>query len=141
MNSPHKFEGKHSELTRQIIGAFYRVYNNLGYGFLEKIYEKAMSIKLTKLGLVCKTQEPIKVYYEGIIIGDFFTDLIVNDLIIVELKTAEKIIEEHQAQLLNYLKATQYEVGLLLNFGPKPAFDRRIFENARKGPLTWTTRE
>jgi len=99
-----------------------------------------LSIELTKLGLVCKSQQPIKVYYDGAIIGDFFADIIVNDLIIIELKTADKIIEEHQAQLLNYLKATHYEVGLLLNFGPKPVFDRKIFENARKGSLTWISK-
>ena len=131
------FVGKHSELTGKIIKVFYEVYNNLGYGFLEKIYEKVMFIELSKLGFKCQAQKPIKVFYDGAIIGDYFADLVVDDLILIELKTADKMSNEHIAQLLNYLKATRYEVGLLFNFGPDPELDREVFDNERKGSLSW----
>ncbi len=114
---------KHSELTEQIIGAFYAVYSTLGYGFLEEVYEKAMDIELKKRGLIPATQMPIEVYY---------TDIVVNDLVILELKAVKTLVVEHEAQLLNYLKATPFEVGLLLNFGPKPETKRRSFDNVRK---------
>lgn len=114
---------KHENLTGQIIKAFYNVYNELGYGFLEKVYEKAL-----KVG----RQRPVKVYYLGRQVGDYYADLIVEGLVIIELKCAETLCEAHEAQLLNYLKATDIEVGLLLNFGPKPAFRRKIFTNDKK---------
>ncbi|MDD2922588.1 MAG: GxxExxY protein [Anaerolineales bacterium] len=123
---------KHSELTEQIIGAFYTVYSTLGYGFLEDVYEKAMEIELKKRGLTPKTQMPIEVYYADQMIGQYYADIVVNDLVIIELKAAKYLVAEHEAQLLNYLKATRYEVGLLLNFGPKPETKRRSFNNARK---------
>lgn len=123
---------KHSELTEQIIGAFYAVYSTLGYGFLEEVYEKAMEIELKKRGLTPQTQKPIEVYYAEQLIGQYYADIVVNDLVIVELKAAKILISEHEAQLLNYLKATPYEVGLLLNFGPKPETKRRSFDNNRK---------
>ncbi len=123
---------KHSELTEQIIGAFYAVYSTLGYGFLEDVYEKAMEIELKKRGLTPKTQKSIEVYYADQVIGQYYADIVVNDLVIIELKAAKYLVAEHEAQLLNYLKATPYEVGLLLNFGPKPETKRRSFDNARK---------
>jgi len=123
---------KHSELTEKIIGAFYDVYSKLGYGFLEDIYEKAMVIELKKRRLVPDTEKPIEVFYEGQLIGKYYADIIVNDLIILELKSVKVLVVEHEAQLLNYLKATPYEVGLLLNFGPKPETKRRSFDNNRK---------
>ena len=123
---------KHSELTEQIIGAFYAVYSALGYGFLEKVYIKAVMIELKKRGLNVQDEFPIHVYYDGQLIGEYFADLVVNELVILEIKAAKAFATEHEAQLLNYLKATPYEVGLLLNFGPKPETKRRSFDNNRK---------
>lgn len=123
---------KHSDLTEQIIGAFYAVYSNLGYGFLEDVYVKAMEIELKKRDLFPNTEQSIDVYYADVLIGKYFADIVVNDLVIVELKAAKTLAVEHEAQLLNYLKATPYEVRLLLNFGPKPETKRRSFDNTRK---------
>lgn len=122
----------HEELTNQIIQSFYRVYNKLGYGFLEKVYENAMVIELIRAGLKVEQQRNIRVYYDGNEVGDYYADLIVNGLVIVELKAAESLCEEHQTQLINYLKATNIEIGLLLNFGRKAEFKRKIFTNDRK---------
>jgi GxxExxY protein len=122
---------KHSDLTSAIIGAFYDVYNELGYGFLEKVYENALVYELAKRGLNVHQQMPIKVYYDDQLVGQYFADLLVSDAVIVELKAAEAIAEEHEAQLLNYLKATEIDVGLILNFGPKPQVMRKVFETAR----------
>ena len=123
----------HEKTTDKIIKAFYKVYNKLGYGFLEKIYEKSMIIELEKLGLNVISQKNIKVYYENIEVGSYFADLLVNNLVIIELKAVKSICEEHEAQLINYLRATKVEVGLLLNFGKKPEFKRKIFSNNKKG--------
>jgi GxxExxY protein len=123
---------KHEALTKQIIGAFYDVYNALGYGFLERVYENAMTIELRKRGLRVTTQAPINVYYDGEVVGDYVADMIVEDKVIVELKAVRQLQTTHEAQLLNYLNATLYEVGLLFNFGPKPVFKRKIFDNERK---------
>ncbi len=128
-------EYKHSELTRRIIGIFFDVYNALGYGFLEKVYENAMALRLRKAGFRVVQQQPIKVYFDGEVIGEYAADLVVNDLVLVELKAARELADEHEAQLLNYLKATEYEVGLLLNFGPKPKFVRKAYDNANKRNL------
>jgi GxxExxY protein len=122
----------HQNITDKIIKSFYTVYNILGYGFLEKVYENALMIELTKAGLSVLKQQPIKVEYEGKLVGEYYADLIVEDIIIIELKAAESIAEEHEHQLLNYLKATDKEVGLLLNFGKKPQFKRKIFQNNNK---------
>ena len=123
---------KHSDLTEQIIGAFYAVYSVLGYGFLENVYVKALVIELKNRGMNAQKEFPIEVYYAGQQIGEYYADLIVNDLVILEIKAVKNLIDEHEAQLLNYLKATPYEVGLLLNFGPKPETKRRSFDNTRK---------
>jgi GxxExxY protein len=120
---------KHQALTEQIIKAFYKVYNTLGYGFLEPVYQKAMEIELTKMGLQVLPQAPIDVYYDGQKVGNYFADLIVNDLVILELKAVESLAARHGTQLINYLKATRREIGLLMNFGPKPEFQRRIFDH------------
>jgi GxxExxY protein len=122
----------HEEITSQIIAAFYDVYNKLGYGFLEKVYENAIVIELRKRGLKVIQQGPIQVYYDGQIIGEYFADLLVDDKVIVELKAVAEIIKAHENQLVNYLKATSLEVGLILNFGPEPKFKRKIFSNSRK---------
>jgi len=130
---------KHEKLTEQIIGAFYTVYNVLGYGFLEKVYENALAIELRKMGLTVVQQAPIKVYYAGAVVGEYYADLLVADAVIVEIKAVRALAKEHEAQLLNYLKATPYEVGLLLNFGPKPEIKRKVYDNERKGGLGWDT--
>jgi len=122
----------HKETTDQIFRAFYKVYNELGFGFLEKVYENAMFLELSSMGLMCEKQKPIKVYYSGQKVGEYFADMIVNDCVIIELKAAENLCEEHEFQLINYLKATEIEVGLLLNFGKKPQYKRKIFTNELK---------
>ncbi len=120
---------KHSEITEKIIKAFYKVYNSLGYGFLEKVYENALFIELVAMGLLVEKQKQIKVYYDGKDVGEYFADLFVEGCVIVELKAAESLCEEHEFQLINYLKATEIEVGLLLNFGKKPEIRRKVFSN------------
>lgn len=122
----------HKNITDIILKSFYKVYNNLGYGFLEKVYENALLYELRNQGLDCEKQKPIKVYYEQIQVGEYYADIIVNECIILELKAAESIAEEHEFQLINYLKATEIEIGLLLNFGKNPEFKRKIFTNNKK---------
>jgi GxxExxY protein len=131
MNTDYK-DIKYKELTEKIIGIFYRVYNNLGYGFLEKVYENAMMIEFKRDDIHAVSQYTIKVFYEGEIVGEYFTDILVDDKAIVEIKAVRNLALEHEAQLLNYLKATDKEVGLLLNFGPKPEIKRKVFDNIRK---------
>ena len=123
---------KHADVTGRILKAFYAVYNNLGYGFLEKVYRNAMAIELRKMGLKVLQQSPIVVLYDSEVVGEYFADLLVEDKVIAELKAARSITDVHEAQLLNYLKATEYEVGLLLNFGPKPDKRRKIYDNELK---------
>jgi GxxExxY protein len=110
---------EYRELTEKIIGCAYRVYNRMGFGFLESVYEKCMLIELEKAGLDPDSQKPIKVYYDDEIVGDFVADIIVNDTIILELKSVRRIIRAHEVQLVNYLVATRKSVGLLLNFGER----------------------
>ena len=116
----------HSELSSEILKAFFNVYNTLGFGFLEKVYENAMMIELSKLGLQCSQQQHIDVFYDAEKVGDYFADIIVEDKIIIELKAAEALSPEHEAQLVNYQRATEIEVGLLLNFGKTPQHKRRV---------------
>jgi GxxExxY protein len=132
-----KFEGKHAELTEKVIRAFFKVYNTLGYGFAEKVYENALTIELRKLGLKVEQQKSITVYYEGSIVGEYVADVIATDVVMLELKAVRQLTDEHEAQLLNYLKATPAEAGLLLNFGPKAEYKRKVFDNTRKGSLNW----
>lgn len=122
----------HKEVTEMVLKAFYKVYNTLGYGFLEKVYENALAKELQKMGLQCVQQQLLKVYYEGEEVGLYYADLLVAQCAILELKVAEALCDEHECQLVNYLKATELEVGLLLNFGKKPQFIRNIFTNDRK---------
>jgi GxxExxY protein len=128
---------KHEQLTEQIIKGFYTVYRALGYGFLEKVYENSLAIELRKMRLEVVQQAEIKVYYAGVVVGEYYADLLVADAVIVEIKAVRALLKEHEAQLLNYLKATPYEVGLLLNFGPKPEIKRKVYDNERKGGLGW----
>jgi GxxExxY protein len=122
----------HADITDKIIEAYYKVYNTLGYGFLEKVYENALVIELKRVGFNVAQQQNIMVYYEGHEIGAYFADIIVDNLIVLELKAADKLCEEHKTQLYHYLKATRIEVGLLLNFGKIPEFKRVIYTNDRK---------
>ncbi|HPS59982.1 MAG TPA: GxxExxY protein [Candidatus Cloacimonas sp.] len=122
----------HKEITDRIIACFYKVYTNLGYGFLEKVYENAMLIELNKNGLKAISQYPIKVNYNGVSVGEYFADIIVEDKVIIELKASANLVPENILQLQNYLKATNIEVGLLLNFGKKPEIRRKTFHNNLK---------
>ena len=119
-----------NEITESIIHCFYAVYNKLGFGFLEKVYENALVIELTKQGLLVEKQRKINVYYEAVVVGEYFADIIVENKVIVELKVSKEINEAHEAQLINYLKACNIEIGLLLNFGHKPKVRRKIFSNS-----------
>ena len=122
----------HEEITEKIIRAFYTVYNTLGYGFLEKVYENAMAIELQKSGLKTEPQKCVTVFYESKMVGEYFADLLIADSVIVELKAAKTVAEEHEAQLINCLKATGMQVGLLLNFGKRPEFRRKVFQSGRR---------
>ncbi len=117
----------HAEVSEQVIKSFYHVYNTLGYGFLERVYENALRNSIRKSGLDVCQQHSISVRFEGEIVGEYYADLIVAEKTIIEVKAAEAIAKEHEAQLLNYLKATGYQVGMILNFGPKAEFIRRAF--------------
>lgn len=122
----------HQELTKSIIGIYYNVYNELGYGFLEKVYHRAMIIELNKNGYEVEHQKKIEVFYKNEVVGIYIPDLIINKSVILELKCVEYLIEAHENQLINYLKATDCEVGLVLNFGKDPQFKRKIFTNELK---------
>ena len=128
---------KHSELTEQIIKTFFKVYNTLGYGFREKVYANALALEIRKFGKECVQEAAIQVYYDEKIVGEYSADLLVEEKVIVEIKATRELIEDHEAQLLNYLKATIYEVGLLLNFGAEPQIKRKVYDNSRKGTLSW----
>ncbi len=123
---------RHAELTQAIIGTFYEVYNELGHGFLESVYENSLCIALREKGFEVLQQIAVPVSFRGRLVGDFQADLLVDKLVILELKSCRAIEQAHIAQLLNYLKATEVEVGLLLNFGPRPEFKRVVFGNERK---------
>ena len=123
---------KHSDITGIIIKAFYNVYNQLGYGFLEKVYENALLIELRKFGLECTAQYPIEVFYDNLKVGFYIADIVVNNCVIIEIKASEAICEENEAQLTNYLRATDIEVGLLLNFGKKAECKRKVFSEEYK---------
>ncbi|WP_240976641.1 GxxExxY protein [Flavobacterium rivulicola] len=122
----------HKDLTDSVLKTFYEVYNELGYGFLEKVYHNALYIELKNKGLDVVSQKQIDVFYKGLKVGEYYADLIVENKVILELKAAEFVVEEFEIQLINYLRGTDCEVGLLLNFGKKPEFKRKIFENNRK---------
>ena len=123
---------KHAELTEKTIACFFQVYNTLGWGFLEKVYHFALLHELRKREIGVETQAKIDVFYDGLLVGEYYADLLIENSVIVELKAAEQITLSHEAQLINYLKATQIEVGLLFNFGPKPQFKRKVFETAQR---------
>ncbi|MBI5915377.1 MAG: GxxExxY protein [Bacteroidetes bacterium] len=122
-------------LTEQIIKCFYEVYNELGYGFLERVYQNSLYLVLVKAGLKVEAQKRIKVYFRGVEVGEYFADMVVEDVVILELKAAENLIAEHESQLLHYLRSSEIEIGLLLNFGPKPSIRRKIYDNHLKKSL------
>jgi GxxExxY protein len=117
----------HSELTYKIIGCIYDVYNALGHGFLEKVYENELVIKLKQIGLAISQQAPVKVYFEGQIVGDYVADILVENDVILEIKAVSELTKANEVQLVNYLKATGIKVGLLVNFGEKMKIVRRVF--------------
>ncbi|MBD3343917.1 MAG: GxxExxY protein [Chitinivibrionales bacterium] len=123
---------KQKELTQKLIKAFYTVYNTLGYGFLEKVYENALMVELRKQSIQATQQQNLKVYYEKEIVGDYYADIHADNSVIIELKTAETLKEDDKYQLINSLRATESEVGLLINFGKKPEFRRVVFSNSNK---------
>jgi GxxExxY protein len=129
---------KHKELTETIIGVFFEVYNELGHGFLESVYEKAFEIALSAKGLDVRRQIQVPVWFRGHRVGDFVADVLVNQLVLLELKAARALDSSHEAQILNYLRATEIEVGLLFNFGVKPEFRRLAFDNSRKRVINLT---
>jgi GxxExxY protein len=120
------------ELIDIILTCFYRVYNDLGYGFLERVYQNALYFALIDKGLKCEAEKLIKVYHNERVVGDYRADLLVEDCVLLELKTSEEISPANEKQLINYLKATTIEVGYLLNFGKKPQYSRKVFSNNRK---------
>ena len=122
----------YTDETKKILKVFYDVYNELGYGFLEKVYKNALYAELVQQGFNCRKEHPISVYYKGICVGEYYADIIIDERIILELKAVKTILPEHLAQLTNYLRATNAEVGLLLNFGPLPEQKRIVFTNDRK---------
>jgi GxxExxY protein len=123
---------KHSELTQKIIGVFYDVYNELGYGFLESTYAEALMVALEETGLRAAREVPVPVWFRGRKIGQYYADLMVGEVVLLELKAARTLESAHEAQLLHYLRATEHEVGLLLNFGMRPQFRLLLFDNERK---------
>jgi GxxExxY protein len=122
----------HKGITDSILKTYFAVYNHLGYGFLEKVYQNAMYLELKSLGYKVEAQKPIKVYFKNQLVGEYYSDLLIEDKVIVELKACELLMNAHSAQLMNYLKATEIEVGLLLNFGEEAEFKRMIYTNDRK---------
>ena len=120
------------ELTRRIIGVYFEVYNELGFGFLESVYQEAIAIALSEAGLPCSREQVVTVWFRGRSIGEFRPDLVVGGAVVVELKVAQSLAAVHNVQVINYLRATPFEVGLLLNFGPRTEFRRLVFSNHRK---------
>ena len=123
---------QYKELTEKIIGCAYRVYNKMGYGFLESVYEKCLLIELKKAGLDAQAQNPITVYYDHEVVGDFVADVIVEDLIIIELKSVRRVVKAHEVQLVNYLTATKKDIGLLINFSEQKVEIKRKVRNLSK---------
>src|SRR5215831_10712324 len=134
---PEQSSYKHSELTDTIIGVFYDVYNELGFGFLESVYQKAMRMALIEKGLRVESEVATSVFFRGQKVGDFRADLLVNQIILLELKTVERIVRAHEAQVLNYLRSTALELALILNFGPQPQVRRLLLDNSRKQAKSW----
>jgi GxxExxY protein len=129
-----QIRGKHDAPTERVIGVFYDVYNELGYGFLESVYREAMRLALTQAGLSLKTEVPVPVSFRGVVVGIFRADLIVGDCLLVVLKAVEQMVRQHESQTMHYLRATSIEVALLMNFGAQPRFKRIVMDNKLKKP-------
>src|SRR5262245_11382676 len=129
---------KHSKLTDVIIGVFYDVYNELGFGFLESVYQKVMNTALKEKGLRVESEVATSVFFRGQKVGDVRADLLVNQIVLLELKTVERIVHAHEAHVLNYLRSTALELALILNFGPQPQVRRLLLDNSRKRARSWT---
>lgn len=123
---------QHKEMTEKIIGCAYRVYNKMGFGFLESVYEKCLMIELKKAGLVAETQVPITVQYEGEVVGEFVADILVENMVILELKSVKRIVRAHEIQVVNYLAATGKEIGLILNFGEQKVEVKRKVRDLKR---------
>ena len=130
----------HEDLTKRIVGVYYEVYNELGHGFLERVCQTAMVMALTEAGLSVVQNVPFQVWFRGVSIGDFVADVIVEGKVLVELKSASALHPWNEAQVLNYLRVSSLEVALLMNFGPKPEYRRRILTNERKTPQRFDLR-
>jgi GxxExxY protein len=126
--------GKHADITERVIGVFYEVYNELGCGFLESVYREAMRLALTQAGFRVSTEVPVPVSFRGVVVGVFRADLIVDDLLLIELKAVEQLARQHESQTMHYLRATRIEVALLMNFGTAPRFKRLVMDNELKMP-------
>ena len=120
------------DITHQIIGCAYEVFNKLGFGFLESVYKKSMVIELNKNDLKVEQEKPLKVYYESRVVGDFFVDLLVADEIVIELKSVQNLLKQHEVQLVNYLNGLDKEIGLLINFGPNGVDVKRKYRKLQK---------
>jgi GxxExxY protein len=123
---------KHQDLTRTIIGCAYQVYNQLGFGFLESVYKKAMIIELAKSNLKVEEEKPLKVYYDNQVVGDFYVDLFVQEAVVVELKSVQNLVKDHEVQLVNYLNGIKQDIGLLINFGPSGVQVKRKYREFRQ---------
>jgi len=123
---------KHEDITHRIIGSAYKVFNQLGFGFLESVYKKAMIIELAKADLKVETEKPLKVYYSDQVVGDFYVDLFVEDTIVVELKSVSRLAKEHEVQLVNYLNGMKKDIGLLINFGPTGVEVKRKYRETKQ---------
>jgi GxxExxY protein len=123
---------KHGLITDKILGVFYDVYNELGYGFIESVYHRSLVLALKSVGLDVCSKVPIPVWFRGVRVGRFEADVLVENCVLLELKATRALDWSHRAQLMNYLRATEIEVGLLLNFGERPEFKRVIFDNLKK---------
>ena len=123
----------HGDLSREIIGAFYDVYNELGFGFSETLYQRAMPVALAGRGVQCEQELPLVVRFHGEVVGNYRADLVVEGKVIVECKVADRILPAHETQLLNYLKAAGIHVGIVLNFGPRPTFRRLLLLSPKEG--------
>lgn len=120
---------EHENLTHEIIGCAYRVFNQLGFGFLESVYKKALIHEIGKNSLKVEAEKSLSVYYDNVLVGEFFADLYIQDSVIVELKSVQKILKEHEAQLVNYLNVLRKDIGLLINFGPSGVEVKRKYRN------------
>ena len=134
METATSVEGGRDPITHRIIGAYYSVYRTLGWGFLESVYQRAMVVALVDAGAHVAREVALPVHFRGHLVGEYKADLLVDHEVLVEIKAVDKLGPAHRAQLLNYLKATMIERGLLLNFGPSPQFERLLFTNDRKAP-------